>query len=154
MCCGITSSSKPALLVHSFRDLDHFFQLRFEEGNGLRRTEKPGRHVLYELPAAVSLLHPLLPEGMVYCSPGRKRILKRYAGRLPNPDGRRASNGERPTRTSTRVLPPTNLRSARWSALPSTLTNRITDPTVYHPTRNDRIDQVLWLEIPRLLFTA
>ena len=110
--------------------------------------------MLYELPATVSLLHPLFPKGTVYRSLGYKCILKRCAGRVPNPDGRRTSNGERPTRTPTRVLPPTNLRSARWSALPSTLMNRITELTVYHPPRNDRIDKVLWLEIPRLLFTA
>jgi len=56
-------------------------------------------------------------------------VLKPCPGCLPNPDGRRAPNRERPTGTSTRVLPPADLRSTRWLVQPSILTCRITELT-------------------------
>ena len=41
------------------------FQLRFKEGNGICRTEKTERYRLSEHPTTVSLLHQLLPKGIV-----------------------------------------------------------------------------------------
>ena len=47
------------------RGLMCFIQLRFEEGNGIRRTEKPGCYGLYEHHSTVPLLYQLLPKGTV-----------------------------------------------------------------------------------------
>ena len=41
------------------------FQLRFKEGNGICRTEKTECYGLSEHPTTVSLLHQLLPKGIV-----------------------------------------------------------------------------------------
>jgi len=61
--CGITLSSNvlfPPLIITPLILTD---QLRFKEGDWLRRLEKPRCHLLYEFTPPVSVLHPLLQKG-------------------------------------------------------------------------------------------
>lgn len=62
-CCGMTSPSKLVLIVRLFQCL-MYLQLRFKEGNWVRRIEKPGRYRAHQYHAAVPLLHQLLPKGI------------------------------------------------------------------------------------------